>query len=305
MRLCEENFPRELPVLGIFLLLCFPATFSISVPQNSPAAPHNTPTYRGDWLRSKELFRQRDCCVTMISGLDEHVKVLQKVLADEGPAAIDLRKRIRVSDSAYEDCLQIRNSVVAVQSTESESGDKDPCSLALEQLARGVASLADGSLEGVVQAVFCRIVCASDYRARDPPYHTDKAPLRGYVTLRGVGTEFMDRTCNPFEYLTLRTYGGGVPSSSLLRAQELEFIVMKGDYYDDVVEATGVRTTILGKVWKRATACVHRSPPGAGVRRVIVSFDLADGDDDREWYQVNKNREWRSGMTQRKSRLVA
>ena len=32
---------------------------------------------------------------------------------------------------------------------------------------------------------------------------------------------------------------------------------------------------------------------------------LADGDDDREWYEKNQKREWRSGMTQRKSRLVA
>jgi hypothetical protein len=43
----------------------------------------------------------------------------------------------------------------------------------------------------------------------------------------------------------------------------------------------------------------------SGGRRVIISLDLADGDDDREWYQADKKREWRSGMTQRKSHLVA
>jgi len=85
----------------------------------------------------------------------------------------------------------------------------------------------------------------------------------------------------------------------------LEFIVMKGDYYEAANEAKKHDLWLAGLLWKRAHACVHRSPPGAGERRVIVSLDLADGDDDREWYDFNKKREWRSGMTQRKSRLVA
>jgi hypothetical protein len=198
------------------------------------------------------------------------------------------------------------------------SSNKDPCAAALEELVRGVASLADGPLEGVCEDVFLRIVCASDYQARDPMYHTDKAPLRGYVTLRGVGTEFMTRPSTPLEYMTLRSLGkAGEPGrgSSVRQAQELEFVVMKGDHYQAMTTCDRTTTPYSStttpswwsKVWKRASACVHRSPPGArrGGRRVIISLDLADGDDDREWYQANQKREWRSGMTQRKSRLVA
>ena len=273
---------------------------------------------QGDWCTSKSSLRHSDCCVTFVHGLESHVKVLQHVLADQGPSDIDLRARIRVFSSSsssssslltYEDCAKVRNSVVPLAKEERGSeGDKrhDPCSLALAELARGMASLADGTLSGVVEDVFCRIVCASDYRAIDPPFHTDKAPLRGYVTLRGVGTQFMARPCHPVEYLTLRTLGEGEPTRSLplQTAQELEFIVMKGDHYDDhVVPPEG--SSLFNRFWKRATACVHRSPPGKGGRRVIISFDLADGDDDREWYQVGLKRQWRSGMTQRKSRLVA
>lgn len=136
-------------------------------------------------------------------------------------------------------------------------------------------------------------------------FHTDKAPLRAYVTLRGVGTEIMTRVCSPVEYALLRSLGklgeNNKSSASLRQAEELEFIVMKGDHY---VHSSDVETW-LTRAWKRASACVHRSPPGLGGRRIILSLDLADGDDDREWYQANKKREWRSGMTQRKSRLVA
>jgi hypothetical protein len=69
---------------------------------------------------------------------------------------------------------------------------------------------------------------------------------------------------------------------------------------------------MMKSIWIRNAACVHRSPPaaevvavGGGKRRVILSLDLADGDDDREWYEYDKKRGWRSGMTQRKSHLVA
>jgi Protein of unknown function (DUF1826) len=292
----------------------------------SPAAAresHMSPPFlhgRGDWGASKSSLRRSDCCVTFVHGLESHVQILQQVLADQGPSEIDLRARIRVSSSSsssssltYEDCLKVRNSVIPLTKEEmlESSGDnrQDPCSLALAELASGMASLADGTLSGVVEDVFCRIVCASDYRAIDPPFHTDKAPLRGYVTLRGVGTQFMNRPCHPTEYLTLRTLGEGEPTRSLplQTAEELEFIVMKGDYYNDHVKPDGSSeaSSLFSRFWKRATACVHRSPPGKGGRRVIVSFDLADGDDDREWYQVGLKRQWRSGMTQRKSRLVA
>jgi len=187
---------------------------------------------------------------------------------------------------------------------------KDPCTAALVEIARGVASLADGPLEGVCEDVLLRIVCATDYRAIDPMYHTDKAPLRGYVTLRGAGTEFMTRPCSPKEYVALRGLGKGDPKS-VRQAEELEFIVMKGDHYECKSPAKMASAVTnyswMKKVWTRMEACVHRSPPAVatGGRRVIISLDLADGDDDREWYQANTKREWRSGMTQRKSRLVA
>jgi len=275
-------------------------------------------TLDGNWNEAKLSLRNPNCCVVSVTGLEPHLKVLQEQLADDGPGDIDLRARIRASShaTAYHDCLQIRRSVASpspiilagggnggdVFATEDDDDD-DPCGRALEELARGMASLADGPLGGgACTDVFVRIVCASNYRAREPPYHTDKAPLRGYVTLRGAGTEYMTRTCRPMEYVTLRTLGDdGSPSKCVKMADELEFIVMKGDYYD-----CGDSSWVT-KLWRRAFACVHRSPPGVGNggRRVIVSFDLADGDDDREWFQADTKREWRNGMTQRKSRLVA
>jgi hypothetical protein len=186
----------------------------------------------------------------------------------------------------------------------------DPCTAALMELAQGVASLAEN---GPSMDVFIRIVCASNYRAIDPMYHTDKAPLRAYVTLRGVGTDFRSRQCSLLEYYALRVTGQG---DHVRRANELEFIVMKGDQYehDDESPKGSSSSSIPLPAWvtrilKRTKACVHRSPPAdtttGGGRRVIISLDLADGDDDREWYQANAKREWRNGLTQRKSRLVA
>ena len=110
------------------------------------------------------------------------------------------------------------------------------------------------------------------------------------------------------DYLQLRALGSGAPLHDMQRAQELEFIVMKGDHWYEAHIPPGLR----GTVWQRnGAACVHRSPPAATTgpevkrRRVIVSLDLATGDDDREWYDADMKRSWRSGMTQRKSRLVA
>jgi hypothetical protein len=112
----------------------------------------------------------------------------------------------------------------------------------------------------------------------------------------------------------------GGPTNSLRLADELEFIVMKGDHYSyerprDESSTKALIPSVVAAppsswmtaVWKRSAACVHRSPAVTtkGGRRVIVSLDLGDGDDDREWYEANKKREWRSGMTQRKSHLVA
>ena len=107
--------------------------------------------------------------------------------------------------------------------------------------------------------------------------------------------------------------------NDLTSAGELEFIVMKGDCYDAPLPADvelSLADRLVRGAWRRSSACVHRSPPGGGVgsgsgdniktagqnrhqRRVIVSLDLADGDDDQEWYVSGRRRGWRSGMTQR------
>ena len=212
------------------------------------------------------------------------------------------------------DCRNIRQSVVPISKNPEDALSMDyddACTHALVELARGVASLAEGPLEHTCKHVFIRIVCASDYKAIDPPYHTDKAPLRGYVTLRGLGTEYVHRTCSPMEYAMLRMFGKGIPAKDVQNAKELEFIVMKGDYYSYEDPNLSLLDSLMNKIWQRNKACVHRSPPaleegGIGSRRrVIVSLDLEDGLDDREWYEINKSREWRLGMTQRKSKLVA
>jgi hypothetical protein len=267
----------------------------------------------GDWAGAKSALQEIDCCVVKIPNIDSHLQILQQELAENGPSDIDLRARIRTSSSAtataasYEDCLRVvRQLVTPLPENDENEVVKDPCAMALEELARGIASLAEGSLEedGGVD-VFVRIVCASNYRAREPPFHTDKAPFRGYATLRGVGTEYMTRTCSPCEYMMLRTLGNDRSNSFLQQAQELQFIVMKGDYYYDHCEnSKKAEGLLLDNVWTRARACIHRSPPGDSGRRVIVSFDLADGDDDREWSQAGTKREWRNGLTQRKSHLV-
>jgi hypothetical protein len=287
----------------------------------------------GNWAGAKAALRQQDCCVVSVPGLESHLDVLQVQLADLGPADLDLRARVSVGvRSGYDDCLRLRRSVLEssrrpsiLDDDDDYDNNNDSCTAALMELAQGVASLAENgpALEGHCgQDVFIRIVCASNYRAIDPMYHTDKAPLRAYVTLRGVGTDFRERPCSLWEYVTLRAFGSlgngdPVQSGDIRRAHELEFIVMKGDHYeyDSDYESpkgsgvsSGVSTTWLTRILKRTKACVHRSPPAAASgsgRRVIISLDLADGDDDREWYQAHAKREWRSGMTQRKSRLVA
>lgn len=294
---------------------------------------------------------------------------------------VDLRARVRVRDTdpdlTFKDCLQVCRAVSgsplstsrstspstvlidthekAAKTTEC-SPDKREAAIvaALQELACGISALTEQTThdennncsnnEKPARDVLLRVVRASSYKARDPMFHTDKAPLRGYVTLIGPGTEFMTRPSTPLEYMTLRSLGclGGTKLSSqsspadnddkhntagtLRRAELLEFIVMKGDrYLYESPTAITKSTTTIDKInrktssWMRniqkslvpdrTCACVHRSPPAdtttGGERRVILSFDLVDGDDDREWYEVNKNREWRSGMTQRKSHLVA
>ena len=126
----------------------------------------------------------------------------------------------------------------------------------------------------------------------------------------------MDCTCLPWEYVALRGLGVdglGVVNGegSLKMAEELEFIVMKGDYYDasDPKDDDNSNSSMMKnknkKLWSRAEACVHRSPPGNNAKRVILSLDLADGGDDQEWEERGRKRNWRVGMTQRKSHLVS
>jgi len=315
------------------------------------------------------------------NSLTNGLLVLQHELADHGPSDIDIRARINTTtiDSAYQDCSIVWNSVfdnvvadktktkncATIGSSNMNSHGALAAIASLTELARGMSSFAENNNdqdppnnpsfrskseyknETAAAAVYMRIVCASNYRAHDPSFHTDKAPLRGYVTLRGVGTEFVTHPCSPLEYMGLRALGTAPKKktknnkeeevdSSLRCAQELEFIVMKGDYYYEYFQQqaqpqiqSAATTTDSSWSWKkgwwqREFACVHRSPPGGGIinantnandeqqlqqpqgrRRVIVSFDLADGDDDREWHDVAQKRQWRSGMTQRKSRLVA
>ncbi|VEU40400.1 unnamed protein product [Pseudo-nitzschia multistriata] len=304
------------------------------------------------WVAGREALRHRECCVVSVCSPEDHggdedeaslsdgLRWLQHRLADHGPSDVDLRARIDTTtpETALEDCARVWDAVNVVVQDEDEDEDEDDYGsdgggsaadgdhrsvAALAELARGVSSLAERP-SGQVH-VYARIVCASGYEARDPPFHTDKAPLRGYVTLRGVGTEFVDRPCNPLEYAGLRALGklggsgDGKGSPSLRCARELEFIVMKGDYYyeyarerlrDAAGGGAGTEAGALPRLpetgwWQREFACVHRSPPGGSRRRVIVSFDLADGSDDREWHDSGQKRQWRSGMTQRKSRLVA
>ncbi|KAL7548315.1 hypothetical protein ACHAWF_011602 [Thalassiosira exigua] len=312
-----------------------PRSQSVNQPPNPPR------NLSGDWHAAKLSLRNPQCCVVAVKGLEHHLSVLQQCFCSrDAPTDLDLRMRVRCQSNhtslhaAYDDCSDIYNLVMGPSSSakgvEARRVKKDAtplelshsCILAREELARGVVSLADGPLDGMCHDVHMRIVCASDYRATDPPFHTDKCPLRGYATLTGPGTEYMDETCLPWEYAALRSLGvdglcavsGEGKAKRLKVAEELEFIVMKGDYYDAPLP-DGMSTSMIGNVWSRSSACVHRSPPGAsskrvsgggrGRQRVIISLDLADGMDDQEWYEARRKRGWRSGMTQRKSHLVS
>jgi len=290
------------------------------------------------WITARKDLQDPECCVVSVCSprndnennttttseyeyeyeyeyknnpLDTHLAVLEERLANRGPSDIDIRTRIDTTtfDSAVNDSIGVCASMVEAGVGEDERENLLVTARSLAQFAMGMASFAeDCNIDSQEQkqkqkhtrsGVFLRIVCASSYSAHDPVFHTDKCPLRGYATLRGVGTEFVTHPCSPLEYLSLRSLGTKVSDgSNLLRAREKEFIVMKGDYYYR-------GNTSISSWWQRAFACVHRSPPGDGRKRVILSFDLDDGDDDREWYDVHQKRKWRAGMTQRKSKLVA
>ncbi|KAL9187126.1 hypothetical protein ACHAXT_010846 [Thalassiosira profunda] len=291
-----------------------------------PTAPSAVlPIPSGDWATAKRSLRSPDCCVVAVEGMGEHILALQQYFCGhDAPADLDLRMKVRCKDVdvAIEDCARIYGAVTEPPPLAKDVFDLDndrgghnyernnnSCISALEELARGVASLADGPLEGLCTDVHVRIVCASDYRAHDPMWHTDKCPLRGYVTLAGPGTQYLDCTMSPWEYAAIRTFGaealGREKASRLQLAEERKFIVMKGDFYDAPVPEDAARDR-MGVAWSRSSSCVHRSPPASAAqsgKRVILSLDLADGKDDQEWYEVQRKRGWRSGMTQRKSRL--
>jgi len=277
------------------------------------------------WLVARKELRDPECCVVSVykpkannnttidssnnnsnnnnsNPLAAHLAVLEERLADKGPSDIDMRVRIdtKTMDSAVRDCLGVCESIQeAYGGKYDDDNNVHDTAQSLATFSMGMASFAEDCLDSCT-GVFLRIVCASSYSAHDPVFHTDKAPLRGYVTLKGVGTEFVTHPCSMMEYVGLRSLGLGQDSRRRVRqAAETEFIVMKGDYYYHRRDAS------VSSWWQRAFACVHRSPPGVGGRRVILSFDLADGDDDREWYDVHQKRQWRAGMTQRKSKLVA
>ena len=307
-------------ILNIIIILaqvsfsvCFSSVTKSFDTSNIPTASKNT-NLIGNWKDGKTSLQRDDCCVVSIDGMEPHLNHLYEYFVNQGPSDLNLRARIN-AESLLHDCRTIRQSVVAIPEfdmKEYPNDEIDPCTAALMELARGVISFADGLVleRKPCMDVYMRIVCASDYKAIDPMYHTDKAPLRGYTTLIGPGTEFCENICSPLEYASLRSLGNGSSSSIPTRkAKNMEFIIMKGDYYEyndsQMSQTFQLLSRIKKKLWTRTSACVHRSPPGNGGRRVIISLDLADGDDDREWYQKNQKREWRSGMTQRKSRLVA
>ena len=292
------------------------------------------------------------CVVSSPTGLDDHLSILREAFcSNDAHTDLDLRMRVRCSSSidddngsddfgtTLNDCIKIVDSVMirrkkqlqlSSASNEHSSSSLEAAALALKELALGVSSLADASFSESLSSnkssrpadVHVRVACASDYRAIDPVFHTDKCPLRAYVTLIGPGTEYVDTTCNSLQYVALRMLGeNGLVTSigddcgdggriRVKEAKEMEFIVMKGDRYvhnhQSLSLLSSSQSSSLG-LWSRSSACVHRSPPGlsGGGKRVIVSLDIANGEDDREWYETGRKREWRAGLTQRKSRLVS
>ncbi|KAK1746877.1 hypothetical protein QTG54_002221 [Skeletonema marinoi] len=319
-----------------------------SPPPLSPAAQTvDNPNIQldGTWSTAKQALRNPNCCVISISGLDHHLSILQSYFCGvDAPSDVDLRMRVRCcgnstnssTEISYVDCANVYHTIMdppsttgwnnnnnnniatsdinTAEQTTNDNNPNNPCIQALQELALGVHSLTDGPLQRTVTDIHMRVVCASTYSANDPPFHTDKCQLRGYVTLVGPGTEYMDGTCRPWEYVALRSLGvdglGLVNGEGRLKmAEELEFIVMKGDYYDASVpeDDNSNNSSMMSKkkLWSRAEACVHRSPPGNNAKRVILSLDLADGGDDQEWEERGRKRNWRVGMTQRKSHLTS
>lgn len=306
---------------------------STSLSKNEAAALL-TPSSSSWSIVNQSLRDPNVCVVSSPTGLDDHISILREAFcSNDAHADLDLRMRVRCSISVdndngkddygsrttLDDCIKIVDSVINRRKNEQQQlsainkhfSSSLKVALALKELALGVSSLADASSKFPLD-VHVRVACASNYRAIDPMFHTDKCPLRAYVTLAGPGTEYVDTTCNPVQYFALRTLGenGHGGRIRVKEAKEMEFIVMKGGRYVHNHQSSSLlsssQSSSLG-LWSRSSACVHRSPPGAlgGGKRVIVSLDIANGEDDREWYETGRKREWRAGLTQRKSRLVS
>lgn len=145
----------------------------------SLSATHHT-KLSGNWSVAKQSLRDPNCCVVSISGLESHLSTIQEYFCGEdAPTDLDLRMRVRCrnvgsnNNMTYEDCAKIYNLVMKNDKLSDCIVNNHPCILALEELARGVSSMADGRLEGICTDVHMRIVCASNYKAIDPMFHSE------------------------------------------------------------------------------------------------------------------------------------
>ena len=134
------------------------------------------------WIQATEQLRDPDCCVVSIGGgMEKPLQVLQEAMMQE-LVDVDLRHRIRAKNRR-QDCQNLMQQLEMGRSAEMDdsSSVSNPVVSALEEIAQGAAQLL-----GQDQDIFFRIVAASNYHAKDPMFHTDKCPLRVYVTLSGV-----------------------------------------------------------------------------------------------------------------------
>ena len=145
----------------------------------SLSATHHT-KLSGNWSVAKQSLQDPNCCVVSISGLESHLSTIQEYFCGEdAPTDLDLRMRVRCknvgsdNNMTYEDCAKIYNLVMKNDKLSDCIVNNHPCILALEELARGVSSMADGRLEGICTDVHMRIVCASNYKAIDPMFHSE------------------------------------------------------------------------------------------------------------------------------------
>ena len=160
------------------IVIILSSSLSFSVLSLSATA---TPTQlSGNWFVAKQSLRDPNCCVVSIAGLESHVSTIQQYFCgDDAPDDLDLRTKVRCKNvgsnhnMAYDDCKKIYIAVMQNDKLSDCINNNHPCISALEELARGVASLADGPLEGTCTDVHMRIVCASNYKAIDPMFHSE------------------------------------------------------------------------------------------------------------------------------------